>query len=139
MKGTYVFDYVNENEFHKLERSLKKYNMLAYKKLYFDYYPRLKDGEFLGEIVSTNEQNGTATYQLKLPTDILFAKVHGDITLHYVVYKTEKIVMLDKLTPEDILTEGHQSELQTYKGVMVSKEHSDKDIFKINLLNMIQK
>lgn len=139
MKGTYVFDYVNENEFHKLERSLKKYNMLAYKKLYFDYYPRLKDGEFLGEIVSTNEQNGTTTYQLKLPTDILFAKVHGDISLHYVVYTTEKIVMLDKLTPEDILTEGHQSELQTYKGVMVSKEHSDKDIFKINLLNMIQK
>lgn len=139
MKGTYVFDYVNENEFHKLERSLKKYNMLAYKKLYFDYYPRLKDGEFLGEIVSTNEQNGTTTYQLKLPTDILFAKVHGDIALHYVVYTNEKIVMLDKLTPEDILTEGHQSELQTYKGVMVSKEHSDKDIFKINLLNMIQK
>ena len=139
MKGSYVFDYVNENEFHKLERSLKKYNMLAYKKLYFDYYPRLKDGEFLGEIVSTNEQNGTTTYQLKLPTDILFAKVHGDIALHYVVYTNEKIVMLDKLTPEDILTEGHQSELQTYKGVMVSKEHSDKDIFKINLLNMIQK
>ena len=113
MKGTYVFDYVNENEFHKLERSLKKYNMLAYKKLYFDYYPRLKDGEFLGEIVSTNEQNRTTTYQLKLPTDILFAKVHGDIALHYVVYTNEKIVMLDKLTPEDILTEGHQSELQT--------------------------
>ena len=139
MKGSYVFDYVNENEFHKLERSLKKYNMLAYKKLYFDYYPRLKDGEFLGEVVGENVQNSTVTYQLKLPTDVLFAKVHGDITLHYVVYKTENIVMLDKLTPEDILTEGHQSELQTYKGVMVSKEHSDKDIFKINLLNMIQK
>ena len=139
MKGSYVFDYVNENEFHKLERSLKKYNMLAYKKLYFDYYPRLKDGEFLGEIVGENLQNSTITYQLKLPTDVLFAKVHGDITLHYVVYKNENIVMLDKLTPEDILTEGHQSELQTYKGVMVSKEHSEKDIFKINLLNMIQK
>jgi len=139
MMGSYVFDYVNENEFHKLERSLKKYNMLAYKKLYFDYYPRLKDGEFLGEVVSENKQNNTISYQLKLPTDILFAKVHGDITLHYVVYKNENIIMLDKLTPEDILTEGHQSELQTYKGVMVSKEHSDKDIFKINLLNMIQK
>ena len=47
--------------------------------------------------------------------------------------------MLDTLTPEDILTEGHQSELVTYKGVMVSKEHSDKDIFKINLLNIINK
>ena len=139
MKGSYVFDYVNENEFHKLERSLKKYNMLAYKKLYFDYYPRLKDGEFLGEAVGENIQNSTVTYQLKLPTDVLFAKVHGDITLHYVVYKNEGIIMLDKLTPEDILAEGHQSELQTYKGVMVSKEHSDKDIFKINLLNMIQK
>ena len=139
MKGSYVFDYVNENEFHKLERSLKKYNMLAYKKLYFDYYPKLKDGEFLGKIVDSNESNDTVKYELKLPTDILFAKVHGDITLHYVVYKTENIVMLDTLTPEDILTEGHQSELQTYKGVMVSKEHSDKDIFKINLLNMIQK
>ena len=47
--------------------------------------------------------------------------------------------MLDKITPVDILSEGHQSELVTYKGVMVSKEHSDKDIFKINLLNMLQK
>ena len=45
MKEAYVFDYVNENEFHKLERSLKKYNMLAYKKLYFDYYPKLKEKE----------------------------------------------------------------------------------------------
>ena len=139
MKENYVFDYVNENEFHKLERSLKKYNMLAYKKLYFEYYPKLKEGNFLGQVMSTNQVNGTTTYKLKLPTDILFAKVHGDIELHYVVYAEEKIVMLDTLTPEDILTEGHQSELQTYKGVMVSKEHSDKDIFKINLLNMIQK
>ena len=49
MKETYLFDYINENEFKKLERSLKKYNMLAYKKLYFEYYPALKEGNFLGE------------------------------------------------------------------------------------------
>lgn len=139
MKENYLFDYTNENEFHKLERSLKKYNMLAYKKLYFEFYPSLKDGNRLGELVSTNSENRTFKYQLKLPTDTLFAKVHGNIMLHYIVYETEKIIMLDKLTPEDILTEGHQSELVTYKGVMVSKQHSDKDIFKINLLNMIQK
>ena len=53
------------------------------------------------------------------------------------VYKNIKTVMLDKLVPEDILSEGHQSELVTYKGVMVSKEHSDKDIFKINLLGLL--
>ena len=139
MKESFVFEYINENEFHKLERSLKKYNMLAYKKLYFDFYPRLKSGELLGELVSTNKENNTKSYELKLPTDALFSKVHGDIKLHYLVYEQEKIIMLDTLTPEDILTEGHQSELVTYKGVMVSKEHSDKDIFKINLLNIINK
>ncbi len=139
MKEVYVFEYLNENEFHKLERSLKKYNMLAYKKLYFEYYPSLKEGEFLGEVVSTNQSKGCITYELKLPTDVLFSKVHGDIKLRYHVYETQKIIVLDTLIPEDILTEGHQSELVTYKGVMVSKQHSEKDLFKINLLNMIQK
>ena len=47
--------------------------------------------------------------------------------------------MLDKFEPMDILSEGHASELVTYKGVMVSKQHSDKDMFKINLLNMLDK
>ena len=139
MKGNYAFDYVNENEFHKLERSLKKYNMLAYKKLIFDYVPSLRDGNFQGVVVSKNSKEGIVKYELKLPTDIMFSKVHGDIKLHYTVYEKEKIVMLNTITPEDILTEGHQSELVTYKGVMVSKEHSDKDLFKINLLNMLNK
>ena len=139
MNENYLFDYLNENEFHKLERSLKKYNMLAYKKLYFEYYPKLKDGNFLVEVLSTNKEKGTTTYELKLPTDVMFAKVHGEIKLQYIVYKNEKIIMLNKIEPIEILSEGHQSELITYKGVMVSKQHSDKDLFKINLLNMLQK
>lgn len=139
MKEAYAFDYINENEFKKIERSVKKYNMLAYKKLYFEYYPALKDGNFLGEVVSTNQVQSTKTYELKLPTDMMFSKVHGDIRLYYIVYEQDKVVMLDKIEPVDILSEGHQSELVTYKGVMVSKEHADKDMFKINLLNMIQK
>lgn len=139
MRETYIFDYINENEFKKLERSLKKYNTLAFKKLYFDYYPSLKDGHFLGKIVSTNKEKGTVTYELKLPTDVMFSKVHGDILLRYHVYEKEKTVMLDTLEPFEILSEGHRSELVTYKGVMVSKQHSDKDLFKINLLNLINK
>ena len=47
MKG-YVLEYVCENEFKKLERALKKYNMLAFKKLNFDYYPALRNGNFVG-------------------------------------------------------------------------------------------
>ena len=139
MKEAYIFDYVNENEFRKLERSIKKYNMLAYKKLYFDYYPSLKEGKFLGKLISTDNTKNVVTYELKLPTDAMFSKVHGDIKLYYMVYQKEKVVMLDKFMPIDILSEGHASELVTYKGVMVSKQHAEKDMFKINLLNMIQK
>ena len=137
--NNYVIEYLNENEYRKKERAIKKYNMLAYKKLIFEFYPSLRDGIFLGVLVSSNEKEKVFKYELKLPTDAMFNKVHGEIVLHYSVYEKQKIVMLDNLTPDDILTEGHQKELTTYKGVMVSKTHADKDIFKINLLNMIEK
>ena len=139
MKNSFVIEYLNENEFRKKERAVKKYNMLAYKKLVFDFYPAFRDGNFMGVIVSKNTKDGITKYALKLPTDRMFAAVHGDVKLHYTVYENQKLVMLDTLTPEDILTEGHQKELSTYKGVMVSKSHADRDMFKINLLNMLDK
>ena len=139
MKEAYIFDYVNENEFRKLERAIKKYNMLAYKKLIFDFYPSLKEGNFLGVLISHSNQDNTSKYELKLPTDAMFNKVHGDIILHYTAYHNQKIIMLENITPDDILTEGHQKELTTYKGVMISKTHAEKDIYKINLLNMLEK
>jgi len=139
MKSSYIIDYINENEFRKKERAIKKYNMLAYKKLLFDYYPSLREGNFLGVLVSTNEKDHIDKYELTLPTDKTFVKVHGNITLHYSVYKDNNTVMLETLTPEDILTEGHQKELTTYKGVMVSKSHKELDMFKINLLNSMNK
>ena len=54
MKG-YILDYINENEYKKLERALKKYNMLAFKQLNFEFYPSLRSGKFLGELVSKNK------------------------------------------------------------------------------------
>lgn len=135
----YVVEYLNENEFKKIERSLKKYNMLAYKKLIFDCVPSLRDGAFQGEVVSKNTKEGIIKYDYKLPTDHMFSKVHGDIILHYTVYEKQKIIMLDTISPEEILSEGHQKELSTYKGVMLSKTHADRDMFKINLLNSINK
>ena len=138
MSNNYVIEYLNENEFRKKERAIKKYNMLAYKKLLFSFYPSLKEGDLLGVIVSNSED--VTKYELKLPTDVMFNKVHGDIMLHYTVYHKQRIIMLEDITtPDNILTEGHQKELTTYKGVMVSKSHADKDIFKINLLNMLDK
>jgi len=135
----YIIDYVNENEFKKKEKAIKKYNMLAYKKLMFEYYPQLREGNFMGVITSTNKNEKITKYDLKLPTDQTFSRVHGDIVLHYTVYESQKIVMLNTISPEDILTEGHQSELKTYKGIMVSKSHAEKDMFKINLLDSLKK
>jgi len=135
MTNNYVIEYLNENEFRKKERAIKKYNMLAYKKLIFDFYPALREGNFLGVLTAQNQNENILKYEFKLPTDKMFNKVHGDIILHYSVYTNQRIIMLDNLTPEELLTEGHQKELTTYKGVMISKTHADKDMFKINLLN----
>ena len=137
MKG-FILDYINENEFKKLERALKKYNMLAYKKLNFDYYPELRKGNFIGELISKNKVEKTETYELRLPSDHMFKQIHGDVTLKYIVYKEQNVVMLDTITPTDILLEGHMAELTTYKGVMISKANAEKDMFKIDLLNMLQ-
>ena len=133
----YHFEYVNENEFRKKERSVRKYNMLAYKKLTFDYYPSIRDGKFLGKMVKADKANNTMDYELKLPTDTLFSKVHGDVVLHYTVYTDKNVVLLTNITPDDILEEGHRSELSTYKGVMISKTNAEKDMFKVNLLNAL--
>jgi hypothetical protein len=139
MNENYVFEYLNENEFKKLERSVKKYNMLAYKKLNFEYYPALRDGKFLGKMISMNSREHTKTYELKLPTDDMFAKVHGDMKLHYTVYEDKNVVLLVTLTPEDILSEGHRTELSTVNGVIVSKTNAERDMFKINLLKMMDR
>ena len=138
MKGRYILDYLDENNFKKLERSLKKYNMVAYKKLMFDFYPKLRSGEFVGELVSLNKHEQTETYDLRLPTDSLFVKVYGEVKLNYTVYKDNNIVMLNNLEPKDILLDGHKSELTAYKGIMISKANASKDKFKIDLLKMLE-
>jgi len=139
MVNSYIFEYLDENDFRKKERNVKKYNMLAYKKLTFSYYPELRKGNFLGKEINRNDKEKTVLYELKLPTDELFAKVHGEITLHYTVYTEKKIILLTNITPEGILDEGHRAEISTYKGVMVNKKSSETDIFKINLLKMLGK
>ena len=138
MKGRFILDYLDENNFKKLERSLKKYNMVAYKKLMFDFYPKLRSGEFVGELVSINKHEQTETYDLRLPTDSLFVKVYGEVKLNYTVYKDGRVVMLNNLEPKEILLDGHKSELTAYKGIMISKANAQKEMFKIDLLSRLE-
>lgn len=139
MQENYVFEYLDENKFRVRERSVRKYNMLAFKKLNFDYYPKLKTGEFLGTLISSNENDNSEMYELELPTDEMFKKVHGIIKLHYTVFKDRNVILLTNITPDGILEEGHRSELKAYKGVMISKSDPKRDMFKVNLLNMMNK
>lgn len=139
MNSSYIFEYQNENDFRVKERTLRKYNMLAYKELIFKDYPAIRTGNFLGIKVAENQQDKTQSYELELPTDDLFKKVHGNVRLHYTVYEEKKVVLLTNITPDEILEEGHRTELTTYKGVMISKSNPKKDIFKVNLLNILHK
>ena len=138
MKG-YIFEYKDENEYKKKEKSVKKYNMLAFKKLMFEYYESLKNGVFVGKLISKNSKENSKHYELTIPTDEMFVKVHGEMILHYTVYEDKNIVLLETITPEDLLLEGHRSELKTYKGVMISKDNQEKDMFKVNLLNSLSR
>ncbi len=127
MKYELLFE--NELEFRKLERALKKYNMSAYKELMFYIYPDLRNGKLIGNKIGHN------LYEVELPTPDLFSKVHGMISL---VYRFENnSIYLVEIRPSEILMENHRDELITYKGVLISKENASKDMFKINLLNML--
>lgn len=139
MERSYIIEYLDENEFTKRERALKRYNMIAFKKLAFDYSPKLKEGHFLGKVVGHDDEIHATNYELSLPTDELFVKVHGEIILHYCVYDDTNVIMFKTITPDTILDEGHRSELKTYKGVVLSNENAARDKFKIDLLNMIQR
>ena len=139
MKQNYIFEYLNENDFKIKERTIRKYNKLAYKKLVFEFYFKLKAGEFLGKKVEENSLDNSVSYELKIPSDEKFEKVHGEMRLYYTVYPNKGIILLTNITPEEILTEAHRIELETYKGVMISKSNPKKDMFKIDLLNMLQK
>lgn len=139
MKESYIFEYLDEQKFKKCERSVKKYNMFAFKKLVFDFYPKMKDGNFLGEKVNEDKEKNTISFELTLPADELFTKVHGEIVLEYDVYTDKNIILLKTINPEDLFLEGHATELGAYKGVMISKENAQKDMFKINLLDLLNK
>lgn len=139
MKENYIFEYLDEQKFKKCERSVKKYNMFAFKKLIFDFYPKMKEGQFLGEKIKEDKEKNVISYELVLPADELFTKVHGEIILHYDVYTNKNIILLKTIQPEELFLEGHATELGAYKGVMISKENADKDMFKINLLDLLNK
>lgn len=64
----------------------------------------------------------------------MFAQIHGEVKLVYTVHKKDEVVVLETITPSDILLEGHRSELTTYKGIMISKANASKICLRLTYL-----
>lgn len=109
-----LITYLDENEFIKKERALRKYFMRCYKYLVFKVYPTLRE---------EGKQDGI--YEIELPVDELFERVYGKIKLLFSVRKD--VAVLEDLVPDEILYECYMRDLPTYKGVpYANKKHLEK-------------
>ena len=127
-------DYNNEidetiNKTQELDNQIKK--------MEFDN----KFKRFANEVSNAN-QNIT---KLNNELDILDVKLRNATgkekidLLDQQISKWEELQKQQQIVLDNLNTElsGRQKELSTYKGDMVSKSHAEKDMFKINLLNML--
>ena len=88
----YNITYYNEQEYNERELILKKYNEEAYIELTKKIYPALKQGIFLGQIISSD--NKEKLYKISLPITpnnlIMLYKVDNKIG-KIILYKLSKI------------------------------------------------
>ena len=126
----YDFIYENEKEFKQLERGLKRLNMIAYKKLLFEIYPNLKNGDL------KQAKKNDILYEIELPTDTMFSRVYGKYKLVFEII--DKNIKLIDILPREILLEHLKGNTIFYKGIIVSK-NSYKDKYKIDLLSIMYK
>lgn len=122
IKGN-LLTYLDENEFNKKLRALRKYCMRSYKDFIFNIIPKLKSTEF---------ENGS--YKYPLITDKMFKCVYGEIELVFSV--NNNVIILEDLVPGDIFIDMHRKELECYKGVPVRNK---SDIFKIKLMEKMSR
>ena len=121
-------NYKDENNFNKLLRSIKKYNMKAYKEIIFDIIPNLRAGNLVG--IKLNDD----TYKCHLYSSEINEFVYGEL---YLVYKIiDGRIYLWSIEPKEYLLKGHSRELPTYKGVTIL---TPKDRFKVDLFISINK
>lgn len=109
--------FMDENDFIKKVRSLKKYCPKAYKFLMF---------EFMKQDIY-NCKSGAKLIK-ELPTSEEFKSIYGTIKLIYSKYNNK--IVLEDIEPSKFLIDGYRRDLDTYKGIPIRDK---KDIFKVNL------
>lgn len=113
-----ILTYLDDVDYRKKERALKTYLWRTYDYLMDEVIPILQ---------RKNKKDGQ--YEVDLNAPELFEKVYGKVKLLFEV--KNDTVILETITPEDILMEMYMRELPTYKGIPYRNE---RDKFKIELL-----
>lgn len=108
----YKIKYANETNFNSLLKSMKIYNMKAYKEFIFIYLPNMRQGIF------DAERNESGVYKQDLTTDRLFEYVHGRMCFSYIV--EDNIITLLSVEPEQFLDKGRKVMLSVYKGCPIT-------------------
>ena len=112
-----IVTYIDENDFIKKQRALRKYFTKCYKYLIFQAIPKLKE---------PNKKDGV--YEVELPSGDLFKRVYGPMKLKFSVQND--IAVLEDITPSELLLNCYMKDLPVYKGLPYDTK---KDLFKIKL------
>ena len=120
--------YEDEKTFTKFARSLRKYNMLAYKNFIFNIMSNLRAGTIVGEPIGDNK------YKVKLLSNKLFEFVYGEV---YFVYEIvdDHVAKLLYMEPQEFLLAGNSKLLTIYKGVPII---TAKDRFRVDMYYITQ-
>lgn len=110
--------YLDDVDYRKKERALRTYFWKSYDYLMEEIIPILQ-----------KENKIDGRYEVDLQAPKLFEKVYGKVKLLFEV--KNDTVILETITPEDILMEMYMRQLPTHRGIPYRDE---RDKFKIELL-----
>ena len=119
--GTKKIIYIDENDFKKKYKGLRRICPTTFKYLCFEVFSKSLFDNEIGKHV------------LQLPTDKLFSQVHGTIQLVYSI--SNNAIIIEDLMPNEVLLDNYISDIKTYKGVPCI---TARDKFKIDLLTIMK-
>lgn len=109
---------LNEIEFLKQTRALKKYFMKAYKQFIFEVIPEIK-----------KQTKRDGYYYTTLDIDDVFNKIYGELRINYIV--KNGVAYIENFEPQKMLLDMYFGLLPTYKGIPYRNQ---RDLFKIKIL-----
>lgn len=117
-KGIVIID---ENNFRKKIKGMKRYFIKSYKYLSFNIMP---------ELIKTGKCDGN--YSVEIPIDEYFKKCYGNLQLYFSI--KNDVVIIEDILPNEILIQCHMKNLPIYHGIPY---YQHKDLIKLKILEGI--